>query len=84
MIANIRPVQMLFLDIQIMDMQQQSWGDDCRVLAISSALCLCGTAKYEATSTPVFYRWRIEALSIRENKKASSKAYSESTILLYL
>ena len=64
---------MLFLDIQIMDMQQQSRGDDCRLLAISSA-----------TSTPVLCRWRIETLSIRENKKASSKASSESTILLYL
>ena len=65
---------MLFLVIQIMDMQQQSGGDDCRLLAISSALCLCETAKYEATSTPVLYRWRIETLSIRE----------KSTILLYL
>ena len=74
MIANIRPKQMLFLVIQIMNMQQQSGGDDCRLLAILSALCLCETAKYEATSTPVLYRWRIETLSIRE----------KSTILLYL
>ena len=30
-----------FLDIQIMDMQRQSGGDDCCLFAIASALCLC-------------------------------------------
>ena len=30
-----------FLDIQIMDMQRQSGGDDCGLFAIASALCLC-------------------------------------------
>ena len=30
-----------FLDIQIMDMQRQSGGDDCGLSAIASALCLC-------------------------------------------
>ena len=31
----------IFLDIQIMDMQRQSGGDDCGLFAIASALCLC-------------------------------------------
>ena len=29
-----------FLDIQIVDMQRQSGGDDCGLFAIASALCL--------------------------------------------